>query len=317
MIAAIKYIVIAAASAALFACGGRSGSAVNGSAKGSASAAPRQFTFPSPPAAVPPGEQQAWLCEHFWDRFEFADSAYVAAQDSTAMIGLFALYAVQVVDPSDPSPLAALMRRAEASRHTFRYFLSMAEEVLHNPNSPYRNDELYIPVVECAVASPLLDEAEKTAPRHDLRMAMQNRIGHAANDFTYTDIHGRTSTLGRIASEWTLLFFSNPGCPLCAEIARRLTESPTVSRAVAGGRLTIVTLYPDDDLEAWRQHAGDYPAGWICARDTDFRIRRQQLYDLKAIPALYLLDADKRVLVKDAAEISLIEMYLASSATDR
>ena len=317
MIEAVKYIVIAAASAVLFACGGRSGSAVNGSAKSSASTAPRQFTFPAPPAAVPPGEQQAWLCEHFWDRFEFADSAYVAAQDSSSIIGLFVLYAMQLVDPADPSPLARLMKRAEASPHAFRYFLSIADEVLHNPNSPYRDDERYIPVLECAVASPLLDEAEKTAPRHDLLMARRNRIGHAANDFTFTDIHGRNATLYSVASRWTLLFFSNPGCPLCAEIARLLTESAAVTQALTEGRLTIVMLYPDDDVEAWRGHAPEIPAAWIYARDADSEIRRRQLYDLKAIPALYLLDAEKRVRVKDASELSLIEMHLASSSFDR
>lgn len=318
MIGAVKYLVTAAAAAAVFACGGRHGSSTNGTAhsaaNSSASAKYSQFSFPVPPAAVPPEEQQAWLQEHFWDRFEFADSAYVAAQDSMNIIGLFALYVTQIVDPEDPSPVAQLMQRAEAQRHTFRYFMSMAGEVLHDPNSPYRNDELYIPVLERAVESPLLDEYEKLAPRHDLRMALQNRVGRPANDFTYTDIHGRNSTLYRIGTEWTLLFFSNPGCPLCAEIMRRLGESPVVMRALNEGRLTILALYPDDDIEAWRQHAADIPAKWINARDTDFRIRHELLYDLKAIPALYLLDREKRVAVKDAAELYPIELLLADES---
>ena len=36
-------------------------------------------------------------------------------------------------------------------------------------------------------------------------------------------------------------------------------------------------------------------------------IRERELYDLKAIPALYLLDRDKRVLVKDSTDVPQIE----------
>ena len=36
-------------------------------------------------------------------------------------------------------------------------------------------------------------------------------------------------------------------------------------------------------------------------------MREEGLYDLAAIPSLYLLDADKRVLVKDAADVALVE----------
>ena len=37
------------------------------------------------------------------------------------------------------------------------------------------------------------------------------------------------------------------------------------------------------------------------------QVRDRELYDLKAIPALYLLDRDKRVMVKDAVDVGLIE----------
>ena len=36
-------------------------------------------------------------------------------------------------------------------------------------------------------------------------------------------------------------------------------------------------------------------------------IREESLYDLHAIPALYLLDRDKRVLLKDCTDVAQIE----------
>ena len=47
--------------------------------------------------------------------------------------------------------------------------------------------------------------------------------------------------------------------------------------------------------------------------DASQAISRQRLYDLKAIPCLYLLDADKRVLLKDAT-VEQVELYLKEHA---
>lgn len=320
---AAKYLFAAAAAAAMLACGGagnRTGKSGGSGNDGSGGGGGRQlkysqFTPAVPPAAIPPEEQNEWLREHFWDRFEFADSAYVAAQDTAVMVQLFAVYAVQMVGAGDTAPMARLMKRAEASPAAFGYFMFLADYVLHDPNSPLRDDELYIPVLESIIASPLAAETDKTAARYRLRMAMQNRPGSVANDFAFTDIDGRTSSLHETRAEWVLLFFSNPGCPLCAQITGQLQASEIITHATQSGRLKIISLYPDDDADEWRAHAGDMPRQWTYARDARHEIRDRQLYDLRAIPALYLLDSQKRVTVKDASEISLVEMQLARRTT--
>ena len=48
---------------------------------------------------------------------------------------------------------------------------------------------------------------------------------------------------------------------------------------------------------------------WVNGYDKTFAIKEQQLYDLKAIPTLYLLNKDKTVLLKDAPA-QTIEEYL-------
>mgnify|MGYP002237367013 FL=1 len=71
------------------------------------------------------------------------------------------------------------------------------------------------------MASPWLDEWEKIAPEHDLRMALQNRVGLPANDFRYTLASGRTGTLYGIRADYTLVFFNNPDCGMCEGSGRK------------------------------------------------------------------------------------------------
>ena len=272
---------------------------------------PRVFLPAIAPAGLSPDEQRDYLRRHYWDRFDFTDTLFVSEADTVQMIEAFARYIAVLSDrPADSAPMDSLMRRASSSKPMLDYFAMLAGTVLHDPNSPLHSDELYIPVLEALVASPWLDEWEKIAPEHDLRMALQNRVGLPANDFRYTLASGRTGTLYGIRADYTLVLFNNPDCGMCERIRAEIVASPLLSEMIRAGRLEVLALYPDEDLTAWRAHAPQVPSSWINAYDAGARISKEELYDLKAIPSMYLLDRDKRVLAKDAFEVGYIEWLL-------
>ena len=51
------------------------------------------------------------------------------------------------------------------------------------------------------------------------------------------------------------------------------------------------------------------PSNWIHAYDHTGRIRGEEIYDLKTSSTLYLLDKEKKVLLKDT-KIEQIEQFL-------
>ena len=264
------------------------------------------------PAMLPQEQKMEYMREHYWDKFDFADTSFVNQIDSTKMLTAFAVYATGYIpDSLAYKYMPRLMQRASTSKRMYTYFLMLAEGVLHDPNSPLRNDEKYIPVLENAVQSSLLDEYERMPYEYDLEIARQNRIGRIANDFTYTLASGRTATLHNIRADYTLIFISNPGCPMCREVKEQITTSPMLQELIERKELKVLVIYPDTDLEAWREHLQDYPASWINGYDADQRIEKERLYDLKAIPALYLLDKQKRVMAKDCTDVAYIEKLLS------
>jgi hypothetical protein len=56
------------------------------------------------------------------------------------------------------------------------------------------------------------------------------------------------------------------------------------------------------------------PKEWINSYDRGCHIERENLYNISAIPALYLLDKDKIVLVKDSTNVGEIEYRLSQSS---
>ena len=279
-------------------------------APASDAAAPQPAVFlPAiPPSRLSAAEQQEWLRWHYWDRFNFSDTLFLTRVDSSQLFEAYARYVVLLGGcPTDGAPMDSLMRRASTSRRMLDYFSKMAEVVLHDPNSPLRNDEFYIPVLEAQLRAPWYDEYERIAPQYDLQMAQQNRLGQPANDFRYTLASGRSGTLYGLDAEYVLLFINNPGCAMCREIREAVSSSPMLTEMIEHGRLRVLAIYPDEDLSEWRAYRDEMPASWINAYDKGCVIRNEMLYDLHAIPALYLLDRNKRVLVKDSVDVAQIE----------
>lgn len=271
-------------------------------------AAPRVFLPAIAPAALSADEKREYLRWHYWDRFDFADTLFVREADTMQMIEAYARYISLLSDrPTDAAPMDSLMRRAASSRPMLDYFAMLAQTVLHDPNSPLRNDEFYIPVLRAQLVSPYYDEYERLGPEYELQTAMQNRIGQRANDFRYTLASGAEGTLYGIRAEYVLLFINNPGCPMCREIREAIVSSPMLTEMIERGRLKVLALYPDEDLAQWRAYLPHIPRSWINAYDKGCVLRETNRYDLSAIPALYLLDANKRVLVKDSTDVSYIE----------
>lgn len=299
-----RTLVLILAAVGLAACGGR---APRRPAATTAET-PAVFLPAIAPAALAPEERVEWLRWHYWDNFDFADTAFLARADTLQLFEAYARY-VQLLfsAPTDGAPMDSLMRRAAVSRPMLDYFAMLADRVLGDPNSPLRNDEFYIPVLRAQLSSPWYDEYERLAPEYRLSLASQNRIGEPANDFRYTLASGATGSLYGLRAEYVLLFINNPGCPMCREIREAISASPMLTELIEHGRLRVLALYPDENLDEWRAYREQIPASWINAYDDGCVLREKGLYDLSAIPSLYLLDAQKRVLVKDATDVALVE----------
>ncbi|WP_295936741.1 DUF5106 domain-containing protein [uncultured Alistipes sp.] len=300
----LRSLLILTVAAIAVSCGGRSRQQQQTAATPKA----RVFLPAIAPVALSAEEKREYLRWHYWDKFNFSDTLFVQQVDTMHMIEAYAQWIALISDrPTDPAPVDSLMHRASASRPMLDFFTMLAEKVLHDPNSPLRNDEFYIPVMQAVLASSYYDEYERIGPAYDLDMASQNRIGHRANDFRYTLASGATGTLYGIKAEYVLLFINNPGCTMCKEIREQIGSSPMLAEMIERGRLKVLALYPDEDLTEWHDYRSQIPAAWINGYDAGCVIREKGAYDLTAIPALYLLDQQKRVLVKDSTDVPYIE----------
>ena len=86
-----------------------------------------------------------------------------------------------------------------------------------------------------------------------------------------------------------------------------MAASKELTEAVKKKKLTILAVYPDADLPLWK--SASYPSIMINGFDAGMMLLRKGLYDLKAIPTLYLLDKEKKVILKDTTLDDILKLY--------
>jgi len=269
-------------------------------------------------------ERMSFYARHYWDKFFTEADGF--STDTTMIAGVRCdefekVYADYVQLLSSISVEVALKSQdsliAKASRDTAIYsrILKLSDRYLFDPNSPFRNEEYYIPVLESILVNPC-SEGEKMRAEGLLPRCSLNRLGTVAADFSYTLKSGKKGRMHDIKSEYLLLFFSNPGCHNCKEIIEQLSSVKEIGRMIDKGTLTVLNVYPDEDLKEWYSYLPNYPSQWITAYDPVQALNSGEIYHLRAIPSLYLLDSNKRVIFKDAPLEVILDRLVWSGSQD-
>ncbi len=277
---------------------------------------PDTFVLPVIPASITNAEKRAeFLTMHYWDRFDFTDNDLLLRPEITEQaFADFINILSYVSNDWATKSIKHMLQKIESNSNSYSHFLQLYEKYLYEPNSPFLNEEYYIPVLETTVNSKILTDTSKSRYLFQLDLAKKNRVGQIANNFTFTLLSGKKGTLYDINSKYTILMFINPGCRMCAEVVDALKSSNEVNTALAKksalkSELSIITVYPDDDLNEWLKYLPDMPSLWINSYDAERKITNDTIYDLKAIPTIYLLDNDKRVIFKDAKVERILEFF--------
>lgn len=241
-----------------------------------------------------------YIFEHFWDNFDFSDSSKIANPDYGEQavvdyIGYFPLVSINQVD----SGINALFNQVKNDQKSFVYFKEVFDNYLANPNSPMNSDLFYEPVVKYMVNAENLAENERIKYKTLLPIVQKNKPGSIASDFDFMNTDGKTTNLKSIKAPFIFLMFYEPGCAQCEQTITSLKNSTAFNSVIDQGGLDVLAIYPDGNKQIWEDYKQNIPSNWMNGIDLDQTILSQGIYQIKATPTIYLLDKDKKVILKD------------------
>lgn len=262
-----------------------------------------------------PDERKAYLMAHYWENFNFADTALVNnrnVSEQGAANYLAILADGTLTEAQVKGSLDGFCKGLEVQEHARKVFLQMMEDYLYNANSPFHNEALYALFLERMLKSEYMDEARKSSLKFSLDLISRNCPGKRATDFVYFLPDGSKRSL---AQTWAknnrlLLVFYDPECPSCHETMQEMVADGLLAEAVKAGKLTVLAVYTEGNQEVWKRTLSDLPQSWTVGSDHE-TVKQGALYDLKAMPSLYLLDGSKKVLLKDVPYAKIREEIAA------
>jgi hypothetical protein len=225
------------------------------------------FPYPELPASLT--DDRARLCymlEHFWERYDFSDTLH--ANQQVGEQGLVDFVTLMAYPDSATCAKAAnaFADSISSSEQRLGRFEDLLRHYLENPQSPLRNDTVY---------SHLLRALPTTPQRQFLiRQLSLNRPGTQSVDFSFVDAEGNRQRLYALQGQYILLVFFDPQCEHCQEQMPQIKREPLLQKTSG---LKVVYI------------------------DTNLNPDVMKVFYLPALPSLYLLDAHKRVVVKDGS----------------
>jgi len=258
-----------------------------------------------------------FVARHYWDEYLSEDRLLRLKPDTSTILGIspqifeesftgYASVLSSVDDTLAKNSITNFVGRAvkmaeEGYPPLLSKIMQCAEKTFFFADSPFLNDELYLPVLEGIQKCAVIPDNVKDSFKWQADICNKNKVGTQAADFRYATSGGRHSNMHSIKAEYLLVFFNDPDCNNCREALEAMKKSDPLINLVGMGVLKVLAVSPGGKTALWDERKPDFPSDWIYAYDPAGELEQGTIYTLRTSPSIYLLDEDKNVVMKDAS----------------
>ena len=241
-----------------------------------------------------------YLAEHHFDFFTWEDERLLNTPVFYNKLKTFAQQILPLEAKITTPVVIKALHESKKNKNLYYAFFDFLEHEFGNIKSPYRDELLYIAMLEDILGDSDLEETRKQRYEYELNLITKNQPGEQATDFNILLSNGDTTTLYAIDAELLILYFQNPDCPTCGEFREKMKNMEVLYYAINSGKVKVMTVYFEKDEELWRKYLKNNAfKTWMHGWNYDLQISEKHLYDIRFIPTIMVLDKNKKVVEKD------------------
>ena len=272
---------------------------------------------------IPAGEDSVtfsynYYKNHFWDGIDITDPGLLRSPLlHNKIMDYLDNVVVQQVD-TVIKEVDHLLQIAQRSPEAFRYLLLTLTNKYVSPKIN-GHDEVFVFLVDNYYLNGLATWTDQvTIDKLEERAASirPNFIGDPAHPFILQDTLGTDYALYDIRAKYTVLYFYDPDCGHCKKATPMLYEAYADLRAKDVEVLAICTT---TDKERWQEFIVENDLNWPNLADLNGVTHIKFYYDVRSTPTVYILDKDKKILLKKIASEDVpevIDQLIANSDKD-
>jgi len=259
---------------------------------------------PKIPTEVPEGTEDPNLYKYeyyknnFWNDIDIADPGLLRTPLLDAKINDYLDNVIVQQSDSVIKAVDMLIAQAQKNKESFRYLLITLVNKYETSNV-IDFDKVFVHLVENyylnGKANDWSDKETLDKLRNRVAMIKPNFIGKYAPELVLWDTLGFEVNLRDIKADYTVLYFYDPDCGHCKK------KTPILYAAypdlVAKG-VEILAICTGTDEKKWKDFIKKDDLGWINVADIESKTYFKYYYDIRSTPTIYILDKDKKIVVK-------------------
>lgn len=225
---------------------------------------PAPFPYPAIPDSLQQGERLSYMLSRFWENYAFNDSsAFNRNVGEQGFVDFVQL--MQAADVKTACMAAAVFADSVCvDSRRLSFFENLMDRYLADRDSPVWNDSVYIILLNALPPSP--------QRRFLLGQLKGNHVGMTVADCGFLDGQGQWKNLHECITRTTLIVFYDPSCDRCNEL---LPQIKSAFPATSPVQVIYIDIFRNPDVT---QH-----------------------FFLPTLPALYLVNGAKKVIIRDGS----------------
>ncbi|HEY3386399.1 MAG TPA: redoxin domain-containing protein, partial [Saprospiraceae bacterium] len=248
-------------------------------------------------------KQYEYYRAHYFDHFSLNDPRAMRSGLMHQKIDFFLQKLTYQVPDSQSVAMDYLLGLMSNNPEAFQYYL------VHFLNESAKSkrmgmDAVYVHLIDKYYAKGAATWMEKEQLDKIIAQAETLRpilIGKTAPDMLFYKEDGTSVSIHSIKAEYTVLFFWDPECGHCKKSIPSIIEFYKNYKDKGVELLAICTKTGADISSCWSTIKERGMDIWVNAADQYLRNRYKTIYDVKTTPQIFILDKDKKIIVKKIA----------------
>jgi thiol-disulfide isomerase/thioredoxin len=244
--------------------------------------------------------QLDWIRAHYFDNINLADPNMIRTPFFFEKVKYY-LKTFYAQHPDSISlALTKILDAMEPAEENFQFFL------VHYLNEYAKSnivgmDAVYVHLVDTYYASgraPWTDGDQLEKIIENANGLKPTLIGKIAPDIRLERKDGTTFNLHDIPSKYTILYFWRFDCGHCQESTPVVKEFYQKFKDKGVTLVAVCTKFTDDIKGCWDYVEENEIEDWMHGVDTYHRSKYMELYYIKSTPQIFILDQDKKIIIK-------------------
>ncbi len=246
-----------------------------------------------------PLERYSYYKKHYFDHFDLSDDRLLR----TNFFHKRVTYYVEKLTPQNPDSIATsvdyLLSNMRQEGDLFRYYLAyflneyakskivgmdavyvhIVKNYYQQGKAPWTDDETLEKIIENATRlEPIL-------------------IGKTAPDIKLIQKDGTPVILSEVQSPYTILYFWDTDCGHCKKASPKMVEFHDKWKTKGVKMIAVCTKLGNEVKKCW-ETIDERKYDWLNVVDPYHQSRYKTLYDLKSTPQIFILDENKKIIMK-------------------